>query len=634
MSHLAEAADVLPGGIMGRILRIDLTAETIAVETLSPAMARMWLGGTGLGAKLLYDEVPAGVEWDDPENRLIIAAGPLAGTKVHGAGTYSAVTKGPMTNLLGATQANGFFGAYLKQNGYDAIILQGRASRWLYLFIGPEGVLELRSADHLLGKDTWETEGALLEELGYKFRMLSVHSIGQAGEHLVRFAAIAGDQGHVAAHNGVGAVMGSKRLKCIAVARGKQQVPVAHPERLTEYADALFEHAYEFRDRWLARGGTAVGLSDQHTIGSLPVRNYTTNIFPEHEAMNGLTFRENFDGKHTPCWACRMNHLHTGCMTEGRKKGYVGEEPEYEGFAAFGPQVGITDQSAAFWLSNLADRYAVDLNEAGWLLGWVLECVDKGILDKQRDLDGLDLKWDDEDTLAELLRKIALREGCGDWLAEGVMRAAQHIGRGAEELAVFTKKGASPRGHDHRGRWTEMLDTCVSNTSTIEATAGADPVDHLPIEAVKNRFDPLDVSRFVGQINGRRQFDDSLGVCRFDSQDLMLELHTFNAVTGLDYSPLDALRKGRQMVHLMRAFNVRHGLTADLEEPSSRYASNPTDGAAADSHPEQAWPIMKRNYYRTMGWDESSGLPLASTLRELDLEELIPDFTPVGTRAH
>src|ERR671932_1182973 len=152
MSHLADAHDVLPGGIMGRILRVDLSTETITVEPLSPALARMWLGGTGLGAKLLYDEVPAGVEWDDPENRLIIAAGPMAGTKVHGAGTYSAVTKGPMTNLLGATQANGFLGAYLKQQGFDAIILQGRAASWLYLYIA-DGQAELRSAEHLLGQD-------------------------------------------------------------------------------------------------------------------------------------------------------------------------------------------------------------------------------------------------------------------------------------------------------------------------------------------------------------------------------------------------------------------------------------------------------------------------------------------------
>ncbi len=625
MTHLVGRPDTLPGGIMGRLLRVDLSTETTSVEPISPETARLWIGGAGLGAWILYAEVTAGVEWDDPANRLVIAAGPLAGTKVHGAGTYCAVTKGPMTNLLGATQANGFFGAYLKQCGYDAIVLQGRASGWLYLYVA-DGRVELRPADHLLGKDTWETEHALLAELGYKPRLLSVHGIGPAGEHLVRFAAIAGDQGHVAAHNGVGAVMGSKRLKCIAVARGKQQVPVAHPEELSEDAEALFGHAYEFRDRWLARGGTAIGLSDMHALGSLPVRNYQTNVYPEHEAMNGLTFREHFEGKHTPCWACRMNHLHTGCMTEGRKKGYFGEEPEYEGFAAFGPQVGITDQSAAFWLSNLADRYGVDLNETGWLFGWVLECLDRGILDRERDLDGLDLKWDDEDGLAELMRKVAHREGCGAWLAEGVMRAAQHVGRGSEELAVYTRKGATPRGHDHRGRWTELLDTCVGNTSTIEATAGADPVDNLPIEPVTNRFDPIDVSRFVGQINGRRQFDDSLGVCRFDSQDLLLELKAFNAVTGLAYEPLDALRKGRQIVHLMRAFNVRHGLTADVEEPSARYASNPVDGGAAGSNPAAAWPLMKRNYYRTMGWDEETGMPLPETLRELGLAWLIPDF--------
>ncbi len=632
MTHLANQPDTLPGGIMGRLLRVDLSHESVAVETISPQTARMWLGGAGLGAKILYDEVPAGVEWDDPENRLVIAAGPLAGTKVHGAGTYCAVTKGPMTNLLGSTQANGFFGSYLKQNGFDAIVLQGRASRWLYLFVAESGV-ELRPAEHLLGKDTWETEHALLEELGYKPRMLSVHGIGPAGEHLVRFAAIAGDQGHVAAHNGVGAVMGSKLLKCIAVPKGKQQVPVAHPEELSEYAEDLFKHAYEFRDRWLVRGGTAVGLSDLHAAGALPVRNYQTNVYPEHEAMNGLTFRENFDGKHTPCWACRMNHLHTGCMTQGRKAGYFGEEPEYEGFAAFGPQVGITDQSAAFWLGNLADRYGIDLNESGWLFGWVLECVEKGILDRERDLDGLDLKWDDEDSLAELMRRVAFREGCGAWLAEGVMRASQHVGRGAEELAVYTKKGASPRGHDHRGRWTELLDTCVGNTSTIEATAGTDPVDNLPVEPLGNRFDPIDVSRFVGQVNGRRQFDDCLGVCRFDSQDLLLELKTFNAITGLDYQPLDAIRKGRQIVHLMRAFNVRHGLTTAVEEPSPRYASEPVDGAASGSRVAESWPVMKRNYFRVMGWDEETGMPLAETLRALDMEWLAPDFEKLAIAA-
>lgn len=618
---------------MGKMLRVDLSVGTLTDEELTPEAARMWIGGAGLGAKILYDEVPAGVEWDDPENRLIIGAGPLAGTKVHGSGTYNATTKGPMTNLAGTTQANGFFGAYLKFAGYDAIILQGQAPGWQYLWLGETP--ELRDASDLVGLDCWDFDDKLHQDLGYKERMLSVIGIGQAGENLVRFAVLSGDKGHVAAHNGVGAVMGSKKLKAIAVPRLKNTVPVADPDGLPTMADSLFEHAFEFRDRWLYRGGTAIGLSDMEKMGALPVKNYLTSVFPMHEKLNGLTFRANFEGRHTPCWGCKMNHLHIGCMTSGEDAGYQGEEPEYEGFSAFGSQIMNDDQSSAFKLSNLSDRYGFDANEAGWLVGWAMECYEKGIITKD-DLNGQELTWGNTRAVEELFRMLSYREGIGDILAEGVMRAGQKLGRGSEEWGVYVKKGASPRGHDHRGRWTELLDTCTGNTSTIEATAGADPVDGFDIEPIRDRFDPIEVSTFVGKINGRRQFDDCLGVCRFDSQDLLLELKCFNAVTGLNYTPNDALRKGRQIVHLLRAFNFRHGLTTELEAPSPRYASVPVDGAAHGTNPGQAFPIMKANYFRQMGWDEQTGKPLPETLRDLELEELIPDFwaeTPVGVRS-
>jgi aldehyde:ferredoxin oxidoreductase len=614
----------LPGGIMGKMLRVDLTSGTCSDEELTPEVARMWLGGVGLGAKILYDEVPPGVEWNDPENRLIIAAGPLAGTKVHGSGTYNVVTKGPMTNMAGSSQANGFFGSYLKFAGYDAIILQGTAPGWQYLWIGADGP-ELRDASDLLGMDCWEFDEKLHEDFGYKERMLSVIGIGQAGENLVRFAVISGDKGHVAAHNGVGAVMGSKKLKAIAIPRLKNQVPVVNPQDLPSMADELFKHAFEFRDRWLYRGGTAIGLSDMEKLGALPIKNYQTAVFPEHEKLNGLTFRANFEGRHTPCWGCTMNHLHIGCMTSGQDAGYVGEEPEYEGFSAFGSQIMNSDQSSAFKLSNLSDRYGFDANEGGWLIGWVMECYEKGVFTGE-DLGGLELSWGNTKAVEQLFRMISYREGIGDLLAEGVMRASQKVGGEAADWAIYVKKGASPRGHDHRGRWTELLDTSTGNTSTIEATAGADPVDGLDIEPIRNRFDPIEVSTFVAKINGRRQFDDCLGVCRFDSQDLLLELRCFNAVTGLNYTPQDALRKGRQIVHLLRAFNFRHGLTPDLEEPSTRYASVPTDGAALGTNPGEAFPVMKANYYRQMGWDEQTGKPLPETLRALELEDLIPDF--------
>src|SRR5438094_3842828 len=214
MPHVAEQESVMPGGIMGRMLRVDLTAETISVEPLDAETARMWLGGTGLGARLLSDAVPAGVEWNDPENRLIIAAGPLAGTKVHGSGTYNVVAKGPMTNMAGSSQANGFFGSYLKFAGYDAIILQGAAASWQYLWIGADGP-ELRDASDLLGMDCWEFDEKLHEDFGYKERILSVIGIGQAGENLVRFAVISGDKGHVAAHNRGGPAAGAEQPQAI-----------------------------------------------------------------------------------------------------------------------------------------------------------------------------------------------------------------------------------------------------------------------------------------------------------------------------------------------------------------------------------------------------------------------------------
>ncbi|MBI4495000.1 MAG: hypothetical protein HY690_19675 [Chloroflexi bacterium] len=618
------SATALPGGIMGKLLRVDLSSGRTWAEPVTPELAHTWIGGTGLGARIMYDEVPPGVEWDDPANRVVIAAGPLGGTAVHGSGTYSAATKGPMTNLIGTTQANGYLGAYLKQCGYDAIVLQGRAPTWQYLWVA-DGQVELRDASHLLGLDTWETEERLLAELGYKERTLSVHGVGPAGEHLVRFAALAGDKGHVAAHNGVGAVVGAKRLKCIAVARGKQKVPVARPEALAELNEQLFQASAAFRDGSLNRGGTALNLPNLVVVGQLPVKNYQTNVYEAANQMDGAYFRSHFQGRLYPCWACRMKHLHLGCMTVGKDAGYVGEEAEYEGFAAMGPQIANTDQSAAFKLCNIADRIGVDLNETGWLVGWVMECYDKGALTRD-DLDGLDLTWGNTEAVERLLYKIARREGCGAWLAEGVMRASQRLGGEAARWAVYAQKGASPRGHDHRGRPTEMLDTCVSNTSTIEATAGADPTDYLDVEPVKNRFDPIDVSTFAARINGRRQFDDCLGVCNFDLRELRLEVQVFNAVTGLDYTVADAVRKGRQIVHLLRAFNFRHGLTTEVEAPSERYGSPQVDGAAAGSHAGAHFGEMKRNYYRLMGWDEETGKPLPQTLRSLDLEWLIPAF--------
>ena len=443
-------------GYMGKILRVDLTTGLIREEPLDPAVAEHCLGGTGLGVEYLYREVPPGVAWDDPENRIIMASGPIGGTPVAGGGTFTLVTKGPMTNLGVSTQANGFWGAFIKFAGYDALIMHGQSPRWVYLHISEDKV-ELRDASALLGKDTWEMEEVIRQELGAA-KKLSVFGIGPAGEHQVRYAVVAGDQGHICSKNGCGSVLGAKRLKAVAITRGKQAVSVHDKERLREKAKALLQDAKAAKGGQLYKWGTGGGFSGHAMAGSLPVRNYTTSVFPEHERMNAEYIRTHFEHRDKPCWACGLIHTKFMKVTEGPYTGYEGEEPEYESMAAWGPVIGNTDPGAMVMLTDVTDRLGLDINEAGWVIAWAMECYEKGLV-TSHDLDGIDLRWGNVEGARTLLDKISRREGVGDLLAEGVMRAGEKVGGEAATLGVYVLKGATPRGHDHRAVWSELLDT-------------------------------------------------------------------------------------------------------------------------------------------------------------------------------
>ena len=610
-------------GYAGQILRVDLGRSDVSTEDVEEGIAQEYVGGTGLGAKYLYDEVLPGVEWSDPENRMIWASGPLGGTRVSGTGTFSIVTKGPMTNLAVATQASGFLGAFLKFSGFDGVVLQGKAPRWSYLYIHDQGA-EIRDAQHLLGADTLELGDIISEELGLKLgSRLSVFGIGPAGETGVRYAAIAGDRGHVAAHNGVGAVMGSKRLKAVAVARGSHKALVADEDRLAVLAAELFEHAStKFANGTVYNWGTGGLLDGIHATGQLPVKNYTTSVFPQHDQINGQYMRTHFEVKPQPCWACRVSHLRAIKVTEGPYAGVEGEEPEYEGIAGMGSNLGVTDAGAIVMLANLADRLGLDVNESSWTISWLMECCERGLIGKD-EVDGLQVTWGDVEVVKSLLEKIASRDGCGDWLAEGVMRAARRVGGEALNIGVYTLKGASPRGHDHRGRWYELLDTCLSNTSTIEASFGMPPL--LPGKPrLEDPFSPEQVAMINAVTGGWRQFEDCLGVCRFCSTDPQLALGCVNAVTGWSLSIDDALDIGRRVVNLLRLFNLRHGLDIASEAPSPRYSSTPVDGPVEGTGMAEHFEEMRRVYWRHMGWDEQSGRPLPETLEHLGLEALDP----------
>ncbi|MBW2154893.1 MAG: hypothetical protein JRH18_24955 [Deltaproteobacteria bacterium] len=614
-------------GYAGKVLRVDLTEGKTWSEELDEATVKKWVGGIGLGAKYLYEEVPPGVQWSDPQNRLIWTTGPLAGTDVAGAATINIMTKGPMTNLAGASQANGFMGTYMKFCGFDGIIFQGKSPHLVYLVI-KDGSAEIRDARHLAGKDVAETEDAIKKELGVKKLGASVFGIGPAGENLVRCACITGDAGHVAAHNGLGAVMGSKNLKAVVAYRGKRNFDVFDPELLKKKAKEQIEFAINRGGGGLYKWGTGGGFSRIYGEGSLPVKNYTTNIYPIHEKMGGQYLRSHFKIRSRPCYKCTLAHVKEVTVTEGPYKGFVGEEPEYEQLAAWGPQIGNTDLGAVVMLTNEVDKLGMDCNEMGWTVGWAMECFEKGVF-TTKETDGLDLSWGNVEAVKELLNRIARRQGyLGNLLAEGVMRASQKVGGEAASWAVYSKKGSAPRTHDHRGknRWFELLDTCFTNTSTIEATWGGVQPELVDMEPVKDVFSHEEVSTFNAKYNGIRQFDDCLGTCRFAAPAPKLALACFNAVTGWGWNLQDAFTVGRRIINLLRVFNFRHGLKKEDERPSVRYGSIPVDGPAKGVNIMEKWDWMVENYYKLMGWDTATGKPLPETLEKLDLKEIVADL--------
>jgi aldehyde:ferredoxin oxidoreductase len=604
------------------LLRADLSRGQITREELNEATLRKYLGGTGLGAKILYEEVPPGVEWQHPQNRLIMASGPLGATRIGGSGTFSAVTKGALTHGATSTQANGFWGAYLKLSGFDGLILQGAAPRLMYLYIH-DGEAELRDGSHLAGKDLWQTEDLIREELGKREREVSIFGIGPAGENRVRFASIGGDRGHVAAHNGVGAVMGSKNLKAVAVARGRATIPLADAKQLSELSKQMLQLMIErpgFLDVY--HWGTLRGISQGVPSGTLPVKNYTTSIYPiepaELEGFAAESIRAKFKPKPNPCWACQMHHCHLMTIPEGPHAGEVVEEPEYECFAAWGPVIGQTDVAAAMILSHEVDILGMDTNEAGWVVAMAMECYEKGILTPE-DTDGLELTWGNAEAARQLLRRIAARQGLGQVLAEGAMRAAQALGKGAPDLAIHTRKGNTPRGHDHRSIWFELFDTCVSNTGTIE-TSSIMPLSQIGVKRPAP-FSHEEISTAVALSKGSMQFEDSLGVCRFNTNtNMALLTQALNAATGWNLTLEEAMDVGRRAVNLMRLFNLRHSIEPELDAPSPRYGSTPGDGPAEGKSILPMWGEMLHNYYELMGWDEK-GRPLPETLRRLGLEQ-------------
>jgi aldehyde:ferredoxin oxidoreductase len=626
----ARPRPVLPGGYAGKILRVDLASGRCWAEPWGPAEMREQIGGIGLGAMILYRETATkngkgNVSWDHPDNRLVLATGPLAGLPVWGTGGLTVVTIGAGTNGPTSTQANGFFGTNIKYCGYDAIVFQGQSEKWVYLYVHDD-VIELRDASDLVGLDTWETQYRLSRLHGLSGHQLSVYSIGPAGENLARFAAIQGDFGHVASKNGVGAVMGKKKVKAVAIAKGTKSLRAADPKGVIQAADDI---AHDLQTDPSARSlyeyGTLPGVSNLSKMGALPVKNYTTNLTlgVDMSEWDAAKLREGFDHRGHQCNACGMHHCHMSVIRSGENKGKIVDEPEYEGWSGAGWTIGLTDRDSIAWLNTELDKACLDVNEFGWVCGWVMECQEKGYITKEQL--GFELPWGDVKGAARLIQMISKREGLGDLLAEGVKRAAESLGSPAKDCAIYIERGAAPRGHDHRARWEEMLDTCTSGTATMETGNPVHPTE-LGQPARINPFDGEQVAKYVANLRGRRNFEDSLGICIFTIRTRLENVcRALSAATGWNYTVEEAIRFGRRTAAINRTVLLRCGITPASEYPSARYGSTPVDGPAQGQAIRDQWEKMLDTWYEVVGYDRKTGKPLPATLKDLGLDWLVAE---------
>ena len=616
------------GGYMGKVLRVDLAKERITEEKLDEATLRRFIGGSGLGVKIMYDEVPPDVGWSDPRNRIIWTAGVLCGTKAPASATYAVATKGPLSNRFGVSHANGYFGPRLKFAGYDAVIFQGAAKRWVYLYIH-DGIAELRGAAHLLGRDTWETEEMLKKEIGKP--QVGVSCIGPAGENLVKYACICSDRGHIASSNGCGAVMGSKKLKAIAV-HGKAAVPVHDKSRFTALVKDW--HEQNKTTLWgmmIPAMGSNAQYSATHALGFLAIKNLTAHTFPEHPKFNGDNLRVYYpEKKFQPCYACRFTHCREIELKSGPHKGEIVEEAEWEAAEAFSSMIGNTDLDTCEWLNNVNDRLGMDAKEQAFTIGLAIECYEKGLITK-KDTDGVELTWGNVQAVETMLHKIARRNGFGDVLAEGVMRAAQRIGGDAPKFAVHTGKGHAPHVQDGRGMWTIVFGMAMSDLGAGAAGDMGDLGDLAPPLGAAfmdpaTSFSAEAVPKFTSQMALRGNFIDCLGICMYVSGvQLKTVAETLSAVTGWDFTWREAVDVGERVMNLMRAYNIRHGQTREHDSIPPRLAEAPTGGPAQGISVAPAWDQMLDHYYELMGWDKA-GRPLPETLKRLGLESVIKDL--------
>lgn len=603
-------------GMLGKILRVDLTTHELREEKLDQKDIGDYVGADPLGVKILYDEVPAGVGALDPENRLIFMAGPISGTNAQATGMHSLTAKSPATGFtVGQAHAMGWFGAMLKFAGYDGIVVQGKAERPVYLWVN-EGKAELRDAGHLWGKDTFETDDAIKQELGQP--KLACDCIGPAGENLSNMAAIVHDKGHVGARGGLGAVMGSKNLKAVAV-YGTGKVPIVREEEFkTLAAEWRKANMASPPTQSFSQYGTPVFFESGYKIGDVPIKGYTHGEIEGWEKMTGEHYIDTMVvKKKLTCYSCTIAHNRLIELKGGAYEGHVCELPEFEDVVAWGTMIGVTDPTVAAYGSELCDRLGFDALAASNAIAFAMECYEKGLI-TEKDTDGLDLRFGNYEVAFKLMERIARREGFGNVLANGAFRAAEHIRQGSEKFVVHSKGMALPM-HDHRSAWGYALGYAVNSAGPVHQ--GGTLMTEMSGRV--DRFSTVGKAKMHRDSQIVSVFHNSLGVCDFGTYGVSLKLlcQALSAATGREFTHVDAQRNGLRAVNVARAFNIRHGLTPADDTLGYRYTDEaPPDGGAKGS--KVNLKPMVREYYDLMGWDQKTGKPYRNTLEALGLTDV------------
>ncbi|MHA1215104.1 MAG: aldehyde ferredoxin oxidoreductase family protein [Candidatus Hodarchaeales archaeon] len=593
---------------MGKYLDIDLTTGKITDKKLDMRLAESFIGGKGLGAKILIDNLKAGIDPLGKENIICFMTGPLSGTSVQTSGRWCIVTKSPHTGIFLDSQVGGKFGHRLKRAGYDYIIFRGKAPEPSYLYVSSETV-DLLPAKEYWGKGTFETE----ELLKKKHEGAEVASIGPAGENLVSYANIMTDKTHMAGRGGAGAVMGSKNLKAV-VAQGTAKIEAKDPEKFRELTNKFTQ---EVRDNPGVKRrheiGTVMWVKMSNEAGFLPTRNFQSGVFEGAEAISGERMRDEFVIGHTACYHCIIACGKTTHFKTGKYAGLKVDGPEYETSALIGASCGIDDLGAIAKANYICDNLGLDTITAGGTIAFAMEASERGIL-KQEQIDNL--KFGNADAQHELLQLIAKNEGLGEMFSRGSLYAAKKLGNNSEDFAIQVKN-LELAGVEPRGSFGMALAFSTSDRGGCHQrcwTPGAE------LSGTLTRFSFEGVPKFVKESQDERAVCFSLVLCDFLPFNVPDMVEMLNATTGFEYTPSSYLQTGERIWNLVRMFNIREGLDSDADTLPKRFFNE----SAPDGDPKgqkidpNAFEAAKQEYYALRGWDKK-GIPTKEKLASLGL---------------